>query len=78
MVLVISVVVSPPQVLQAAAEPIVPLQLTVWVLLALRVRALPVAMQALAISTVPRVVVVVRVVLEATSLGLRVVQAVRA
>ena len=75
--LAITLAVLPPQELQAAAVPSVPLQRIVWVLLARRVRALPEAMQALAISTDLRVVVVVRVALAVTSLGPRVVQVVR-
>jgi hypothetical protein len=76
-VLAISLAVLPPQVHLAAAVPSVPLQRTVWVLLARQVRALPVAMQALAISTDPLAVAVVRVVQELTSLGPRAVQVVR-
>ena len=76
-VLAITLAVLPPRVHLAAAVPSVPLQRTVWVLLARRVRALPVVMQALAISTDLRVVVVVRVALAVTSLGHRVVLVVR-
>jgi hypothetical protein len=65
----ITVVVLPQQVLQAAAVASVPRLPIVWVQLARRVRALPVAMQALAISTDPLAVAVVREVQELTSLG---------
>jgi hypothetical protein len=76
-VLAITLAVLPPQGHLAAAVPSVPLQRTVWVLLARQVRALPVAMQALAISTDLRVVVVVRVALAVISLGPRVVRVAR-
>jgi hypothetical protein len=64
----ITAVVLLQQVLQVVAVASVPRPPIVWVQLARRVRALPVAMQALAISTDLLAVAVVRVALELTSL----------